>query len=79
VEEAPAGAFVSEPESGFTPAVSMFVHCDSDQEIDRLYKVLSEGGRILMQLDKYDCFGKFCCITDKYGVSWRMILAPSTT
>lgn len=66
-------------EFGFTPAVSMFVHCDSEQEIDGLYKKLSENGTVMMQLDKYPFAGKFCWITDKYGVSWQMILALSTT
>ena len=66
-------------EFGFTPAVSMFVHCDSDQEIDGLYKTLSENGTVMMQLDKYHFADKFCSITDRYGVSWKMILVPSTT
>jgi predicted 3-demethylubiquinone-9 3-methyltransferase (glyoxalase superfamily) len=66
-------------EFGFTPATSMFVHCDSDQEINGLYKTLSENGQVMMQLDKYPFADKFCWITDRYGVSWQMILVPPTT
>lgn len=64
-------------EFGFTPAVSMFVHCDTDQEIDGLYNALSENGNVMMPLGQYPSMGKFCWITDRYGVSWQMILAPS--
>ena len=28
----------------FTPAISLWVDCDSEEEIDRLYGALSEGG-----------------------------------
>jgi predicted 3-demethylubiquinone-9 3-methyltransferase (glyoxalase superfamily) len=65
-------------EFGFTPAVSMFVHCDSDQEIDGLYKALSQGGTVMMPLEKYDFADKFCWISDKFGVSWQMILVPAS-
>lgn len=61
---------------GFTPAVSMFVHCNSDEEITDLYAKLSDGGNVMMPLDSYESTGKFCWITDKYGVSWQMILVP---
>ncbi|MBY0550934.1 MAG: VOC family protein [Candidatus Obscuribacterales bacterium] len=66
-------------EFGFTPAVSIFVHCDSDQEIDGLYKTLSENGKVIMPLDNHSSVGKFCWIADRYGVSWQMILAPGVT
>jgi predicted 3-demethylubiquinone-9 3-methyltransferase (glyoxalase superfamily) len=63
---------------GFTPAVSMFIHCDTEQEIDELYKVLSDNGNVMMALDKYDFADKFCWLNDRYGVSWQLILVPST-
>jgi predicted 3-demethylubiquinone-9 3-methyltransferase (glyoxalase superfamily) len=56
---------------GFTPSVSLFVHCNSEQEVEDLYTKLSEGGKVLMPLDKYPFSDKFCWITDKYGVSWQ--------
>lgn len=63
----------------FTPALSMFVHCDSDGEIEGLYKALSENGNVMMPLDKYDFADKFCWVADRYGVSWQLILVPLTT
>lgn len=61
---------------GFTPAASMFVHCSSNQEIEELYKALSDGGNVIMPLDTHESVGKFCWVTDKFGVSWQMILVP---
>jgi predicted 3-demethylubiquinone-9 3-methyltransferase (glyoxalase superfamily) len=33
---------------GFTPAISLFVDCPSEDEVDRLFAALAEGGTVLM-------------------------------
>jgi predicted 3-demethylubiquinone-9 3-methyltransferase (glyoxalase superfamily) len=58
----------------FTPAISMFVNCDSEEEVQNLYEHLSEGGSILMPLGETALSAKFCWIQDKYGVSWQLNL-----
>lgn len=58
----------------FTPSMSIFVRCDGGEEIDRLYKSLSEGGTELMPLNDYGFSRKFGWVNDKYGVSWQMNL-----
>ena len=59
----------------FTPSISFFVNCDSQDEIDRLTTALSEDGMTLMPLDKYD-FGKlFAWVQDRFGISWQLSLA----
>lgn len=58
----------------FTPAVSFFVHCETEQEIDALWKRLSEGGMALMDLDKYPFGEKFGWVADKFGLSWQLML-----
>jgi predicted 3-demethylubiquinone-9 3-methyltransferase (glyoxalase superfamily) len=58
----------------FNPAVSIFVNCDSEGEIDTLYKSLSEGGGALMPLGDYGFSKKFGWVADKYGVSWQLNL-----
>ncbi|TCP48559.1 putative 3-demethylubiquinone-9 3-methyltransferase (glyoxalase superfamily) [Tamaricihabitans halophyticus] len=60
---------------GFTPAVSLYVQCDTAEEIDRLYAALSEGGGELMPLDSYGFSAKFGWLTDRFGVSWQLNLA----
>ncbi len=58
----------------FTPAISLFVTCDTENEVDELFKKLSEGGQVMMPLDKYDFSQKFAWVADKFGVSWQINL-----
>ena len=53
------------PHFSFTPAISLFVNCESQQEVDRLWDELSEGGR------KDRCGW----LQDRYGLSWQIIPA----
>lgn len=54
------------PTFSFTPAISLFVNCETQQEVDDLWAKLSAGGR-------EDRCG---WLQDKYGLSWQII--PST-
>ncbi|MEU6772237.1 VOC family protein [Streptomyces sp. NPDC046759] len=58
----------------FTPAVSLFVQCESEPEIDRLYAALGEQGTQLMPLGNYGFSPKFAWINDRFGVSWQLNL-----
>ncbi|MGG2065620.1 VOC family protein [Bacillus sp. S14(2024)] len=59
----------------FTPAMSLFVSCDTEEEIDRVFDKLSEDGAVLMPLTASPWSAKFAWIQDKYGVSWQLNLA----
>lgn len=65
----------------FTPGVSIFLECNSENEIDNLFeKLSSNGGKIMVPLDHYKTgdygFGKkFGWCEDKYGVSWQLNLS----
>jgi predicted 3-demethylubiquinone-9 3-methyltransferase (glyoxalase superfamily) len=54
------------PQFPFTPAVSFFINCETQQEVDDLWEKLSEGGEK----------GRCGWLKDKYGLSWQVI--PST-
>jgi predicted 3-demethylubiquinone-9 3-methyltransferase (glyoxalase superfamily) len=58
----------------FTPAISLFVTCDSEKEIDRIFGQLSEQGQILMPLGAYPFSQKFGWTADRFGVSWQLSL-----
>jgi predicted 3-demethylubiquinone-9 3-methyltransferase (glyoxalase superfamily) len=58
----------------FTPAVSNYVECESEQEIERLFSKLSENGAVAMPLDNYGFSQKFGWVVDKFGVSWQLNL-----
>lgn len=56
----------------FTPAVSLFVECDSAAELDNAFARLSEGGAVLMAPDHYGFSEKFAWVNDRFGVSWQL-------
>ncbi|MEU5764496.1 VOC family protein [Streptomyces asoensis] len=58
----------------FTPAVSLFVQCEDEAELDRLYAALSEHGTTLMPLGDYGFSAKFGWVNDRFGVSWQLNL-----
>ena len=49
--------------STFTPAISLFVNCKTQEEVDELWEKLSAGG------EKSRCGW----LKDKFGVSWQII------
>ena len=57
------------------PSISFFVFCNSEEEIEKKWKVLSEGGGVLMPLDKYPWNDKYGWCCDKYGVNWQLMLS----
>jgi predicted 3-demethylubiquinone-9 3-methyltransferase (glyoxalase superfamily) len=47
----------------FSPAVSFIVNCATQEEVDEMWKKLSEGGET----------GQCGWLTDKYGLSWQIV------
>ena len=54
------------PQFTFSPAVSFFVNCETQEEVDHFWEKLSAGGEIM-----------HCgWLKDKYGLTWQIV--PST-
>ena len=51
------------PHFSFTPAISLFVSCETQQEVDELWEKLSAGGEQ----------GRCGWLKDKFGLSWQII------
>jgi predicted 3-demethylubiquinone-9 3-methyltransferase (glyoxalase superfamily) len=60
------------PEFVINPSVSFYVICDTEEEIEGIYKKLMEGGSELMSLDKYDWSKKYAWVQDKFEVTWQL-------
>lgn len=60
-----------------SPAISLFVNCDSDQEINTLWEKLSAGGTVLMELSKYPFSEKFGWLKDQFGVTWQFTIGSA--
>lgn len=69
-------ALDGDPAFSFTPAISFFVNCATEAEIDALWARLSDGGSVMMPLQAYPFSAKFGWVADKFGVSWQLSLAP---
>jgi predicted 3-demethylubiquinone-9 3-methyltransferase (glyoxalase superfamily) len=54
------------------PSVSFYVICDTEEEIDGIYRRLIESGSELMPLDKYSWSKKYAWVQDKFGVTWQL-------
>lgn len=59
---------------GFTPAMSLYVDLADEQELDRAFQRLSDGGNVLMPLDDHGFSRKFAWLSDPFGVSWQLNL-----
>jgi len=53
------------PQFKFTEAISFFVNCETQEEVDELWQKLSQGG------EKSRCGW----LKDKFGLSWQIIPA----
>ncbi|MBE7171154.1 MAG: VOC family protein [Williamsia sp.] len=51
------------PQYHFTPAISLFVNCTDQQEVDELWDKLCEGGKP----------GPCGWLEDKFGLSWQIV------
>ncbi|MGG3915828.1 VOC family protein [Rossellomorea vietnamensis] len=58
----------------FTPSFSIFLTCDTEEELEFIYGKLSEGGQALMPLGDYGFSKKFGWLNDRFGVSWQLNL-----
>ncbi|WP_332633987.1 VOC family protein [Halalkalibacter flavus] len=58
----------------FTPSFSIFVTCNTEEELDNLFEKLGEGGQALMPLNDYGFSKKFGWVNDRFGVSWQLNL-----
>lgn len=52
--------------------VGISVDCSSDEEIQSIFKKLSEGGDVFMPLEEAFWGATFGVVTDKYGVEWML-------
>lgn len=62
------------PEFTFNPSVSFYVLYETEDEIDKVWKSLLEGGSVLMPLDKYAWSTKYGWVQDRFGISWQLSL-----
>ncbi|GJL81381.1 MAG: VOC family protein [marine bacterium B5-7] len=59
----------------FTPAISLFVECESAEEIQSAHDARVDRGKSLMPIDNNGFSKRLGWVDDRYGVSWQLNLA----
>lgn len=67
-------AFDAGPMFKFNSSISFMVVVDTAEEIDALWEELAKDGTVLMALDEYPWSKRYGWVTDRFGLSWQLIL-----
>jgi PhnB protein len=46
---------------------------DSDEEADRVYSILADGGEIFMKMESTFFASRFAMLRDRFGTSWMLL------
>lgn len=61
------------PPFKFNPSISFMVSCATVDEVDELWRRLSDGGEPLMEIGEYPFSKRYGWIQDRYGLSWQVL------
>lgn len=67
------------PQFAINPSISFIVSRPTIEEVNTLWEKLSDNAKILMPLGAYDFNERYGWLTDKFGVSWQIILAEDAS
>ena len=54
------------------PSISLFITCETNEEVDAIWNKLKEDAIIMMALGSYDWSDYYVFLEDKFGVSWQI-------
>jgi PhnB protein len=63
------------------PMRSAYVTLTTDREEDaeRIYSVLADGGEIFMKMEKMPFANRFAMLRDRFGTSWMLLHGPASS
>jgi PhnB protein len=50
---------------------------DSEQEAERVYALLSDGGNVFMKMEQTPFANRFAMLRDRFGTSWMLLHQPA--
>jgi len=62
------------------PSISFMINFDPSRDadaikrIDEVWNQLSDGGKVMMPIDRYPFSERYGWVADRYGVNWQLIL-----
>jgi PhnB protein len=51
---------------------------DSEEEAERVYALLTDGGKIFMKMEKTPFANRFAMLRDRFGTSWLLLHQPES-
>ena len=67
------------PEAEPMRSAYLALSLDTEQEAERTYGLLSDGGEIFMKMEKMPFANRFAMLRDRFGTSWMLLHQPSAT
>lgn len=62
------------PSFTINPSISLFVVVPEREELDRLWNGLMDGGKALIPLDAYPWSARYGWVSDRFGMTWQLML-----
>ncbi len=63
------------PQYRISPAISLFVTCETRGELESLWEKITADGGVMMPLGSYE-WGDYGWGVDKFGMTWQLMLGP---
>lgn len=62
------------PQFTINPSISFFILCTTAEEVDALWEKLVEDATVHMELGVYPFSPRYGWLSDKFGISWQLLL-----
>lgn len=59
-------------------SVYLTLTLDDEEETERVYRLLANGGQIFMKMEKTPFANRFAMLRDKFGTSWMLLHQPTS-
>jgi PhnB protein len=66
------------PEAEPMRSAYLALRLDSEQEAERIYALLVDGGEIFMKMEKTPFANRFAMLRDRFGTSWMLLHRPES-
>lgn len=67
------------PQAELMRSAYLTLSLDSEEDAERVYAVLVDGGEIFMKIDKTPFANRFAMLRDRFGTSWMLLHQPGST
>jgi PhnB protein len=66
------------PQSEFMRSAYLTLSLDREEDAERVYALLTDGGEIFMKMEKTPFANRFAMLRDRFGTSWMLLHQPAS-